>query len=616
MTRPCRAEPKWGLARLRLSMVAIVLGATTGCFPPDEGQEPDPNAIYFPTGVALNPVEGPRACPQDATTADPKHKWLYVANSDFDLQYNAGTVQALDLDKIDQVIAAMNAGAPEPEERCPNKFTAFGQEFNFGDGPEDGKKSESDQFVAPGLCKPVPTAPFITSSVKIGAFATDIRYLKRPDGNGPDMLVVPIRGDRSLHWIDTNPNPENKDAGPLLDCGVGEDGRCDDDHRRGNEPAAENTRNAELPREPFGVAADDRGEAIVTTHQSDGALALFVNDWSQTSPKVKGPQLQFVLRDRDNIPLGAVGIASIPEPDIALALRGTASSTFYEPGYYTTFRNSAQVSLIRYFSDQGEFQNPESMGTSPARSFLELGGAAPIVTNSQGFDSRGIAVDSSQRHECECKCRDNPGPPTCRTDCVETDPSAGRDPEAVRVAEEQKTASCDPNADPPGPCASYVQCLRSCAPTPLGVFVSNRTPASLIVGRTSPNSSATASDDIPIFYDTENLQAGPSRVVAGSVRVPDGNGGTRPSGRAFVICFDSRQIFVYDPEAPINKIESVIRTGRGPHALVVDETRGLGYIAHFTDSYVGVVDLDQTHTNTYGKIVLSIGPVVPPRAQK
>jgi hypothetical protein len=615
MTPRRQAEPARGFARTAFVLASVTSVAVSGCFPPDEGQEPDPNRIYFPTGLTLSPVREPRACITDPNDADVRHRWLYVANSDFDLQFNAGTVQVYDLDKVDEVIAAMNLRSTDPAKRCPKEIEVFGETFTFGDPSDvDAKKTEAEQFVAPGLCEPFPTAPLIAASVKIGAFATDVRYLKRPEGSGSDMLFVPIRGDRTLHWIDTDPNQEAAGHGALLDCGNGEDGRCDDNHRRGRPD--ENTRNADLPREPFGIAADDRGEAIVTTHQSTGQLALFVNDWSKTSPEQKGPFLQFVLTDSQNIPLGAVGIASIPEPDVALALRGTASSTFYEPGYYATFRNSAQVSLVRYFSDQGEFQNPEANDnqTYPARAFLELGGAAPIVTNSQGFDSRGVAVDSSARRECECACDQAPGPADCRTDCVNEDPSRLQDSTAAEAAKDAKTARCDPNADPPGPCASYVQCLRSCAPTPLGVYLSNRTPASLIIGRTSPNSSATSSDDLPTFYDTEPLQAGPSRVVAGSVRVLDGRGGTRPSGRVFVICFDSRQIFVYDPKFP--GVESVIRTGRGPHSLVVDEARGLGYIGHFTDSYVGVVDLDQSHVDTYGKIVLSIGAPVAPRAQK
>ena len=64
------------------------------------------------------------------------------------------------------------------------------------------------------------------------------------------------------------------------------------------------------------------------------------------------------------------------------------------------------------------------------------------------------------------------------------------------------------------------------------------------------------------------------------------------------------------------RIEAVIRTGRGPHSLAVDETRGLGYVGHFTDSYLGVVDLNRTHTETYAKMILTIGSPTAPRAQK
>ena len=53
-----------------------------------------------------------------------------------------------------------------------------------------------------------------------------------------------------------------------------------------------------------------------------------------------------------------------------------------------------------------------------------------------------------------------------------------------------------------------------------------------------------------------------------------------------------------------------------PATLAIDDTRGLGYIGHFTDSYIGVVDLNQANTKSYGKIILSIGARTPPRAQK
>jgi hypothetical protein len=39
-------------------------------------------------------------------------------------------------------------------------------------------------------------------------------------------------------------------------------------------------------------------------------------------------------------------------------------------------------------------------------------------------------------------------------------------------------------------------------------------------------------------------------------------------------------------------------------------------VAHFTDSYLGVVDLDQRNGNTYGTIIASIGTPRPPRASE
>ena len=71
---------------------------------------------------------------------------------------------------------------------------------------------------------------------------------------------------------------------------------------------------------------------------------------------------------------------------------------------------------------------------------------------------------------------------------------------------------------------------------------------------------------------------------------------------------------MYDPAA--QAVETEIVTGRGPFAFAVDEGRGVGYIGHFTDSYVGVVDSDQRHEQTYGKMILTVGQPMAPRASK
>jgi len=85
----------------------------------------------------------------------------------------------------------------------------------------------------------------------------------------------------------------------------------------------------------------------------------------------------------------------------------------------------------------------------------------------------------------------------------------------------------------------------------------------------------------------------------------------------FGVAFDSRKVFIYDPEA--RRTEAVIHTGRGPHAIAIDTgvpgTADVAflYVAHFSDSYIGVVDLDMRHRRTFGQMFASIGNPTPPK---
>ncbi len=84
---------------------------------------------------------------------------------------------------------------------------------------------------------------------------------------------------------------------------------------------------------------------------------------------------------------------------------------------------------------------------------------------------------------------------------------------------------------------------------------------------------------------------------------------------------------IFDPDN--RRVESVVTTGRGPHAFAVDVPRlaagadrdtdtpayAYAYVGHFTDSWIGVIDLDQRH-RTYGKIIMTVGNPTAPRASK
>jgi hypothetical protein len=235
-----------------------------------------------------------------------------------------------------------------------------------------------------------------------------------------------------------------------------------------------------------------------------------------------------------------VGVAALPRPAAQGDVRD--GDTFL-----MTFRDSAQVRVLRVHADDS---------SAPDRPFLVDGGGVGIAANSVGSDSRGIAVDTSARKAAEKRC------------------------------------------------AGDEECLTQAALVPLDVYVANRSPASLLIGRTNPP------QEYPSFFDSVPLTVGPSHVAIGKVRTAAGELETR----VFVACFDSRRVFVYDPGRA--RIETEIFTGRGPHAMVVDETRALLYVGHFTDSYVGVYSLDLGFPLTYGSMLGTLGAPKPPRSSK
>ncbi len=528
--------------------------ASSSCFPPGDGIEPPLDRIYFPAGLALNVPETNGAPAPNATN-------LFVANSNFDLQFNGGTLQSYDLGRLRARICPSNGN-------CTGRCVGGGRcvcasEENPAAPPwcvtdasnpcgVFGERSAARQKNVPGLCDFVsPGAPqdgapaLIVDNVEIGAFATDLIY--RELSNGQGRLFAPVRGDATLHWLDVYSEGETDG---LIECGQhANDGECDDSHRVGDDPDEENTRGLRMPTEPFGIAATPDASKILVTHQTEGKVSLLIADVASAK---QAPRLEFV---QEGLPSRAIGIAAVPRPRLA------AGNNNYEDAFLVTYRNAAQVDQLRV--------TPELRSASPARPYLWQSGGVRIATNSLGYDSRGIALDATERQACELTC------------------AAGDTP-----------------------------CLQRCAAIPLGVYVANRTPETLIIGKTNSARNLTSSSDLPVFTDTMDLSVGPSRVVVGQIIDFQGKLATR----VFVVCFDSRLIFGYDPVS--GRVDTHIWTGRGPHSFVVDVDRrnaepefALGYVGHFTDSYIGVIDLDQRRPS-YGSIVLTLGRPQAPRAQK
>src|ERR1700678_2563595 len=103
------------LQRLRRTAPVFLLGLTGGCYSSGNGTAPPPDTFYYPVGLAVS---------SGGTV-------LYVINSDFDLQWNGGTLQSYDLNQIrrDTVLTIQNPTnsslplvepPPPPPYNCPN----------------------------------------------------------------------------------------------------------------------------------------------------------------------------------------------------------------------------------------------------------------------------------------------------------------------------------------------------------------------------------------------------------------------------------------------------------------------------------------------------------------
>jgi hypothetical protein len=556
------------------SFFALLL---VGCFPSGEGVDPPADrSVYFPVALALD--------------ADAKH--LFIVNSDFDLQYNAGTVESWDLDRLrarlpkscesdDDCAALANKVCDMPRVEGDPLYDADREAHYIRSYwcvdrddpkacPDSGEQNATNRLLYPGRCAPLdPHAtlpdgppdnpgPIHVDSKRIGAFATDVAFRVPPPEAATDSqgrLFIPVRGDATLHWVDVDP------AG-FLHCGPsGDAATCDAAHRRGNDPAAENTRGLALLPEPFGVDADHTGRWVMVTNQTSAAVGLFENLWSTGSGFNNGPSYQYTVARLAAEPMG---VASVPQ---ALAVAAQQQADL--PEFLVGYRGAAEIDLMRVYPDTA---------SDPPRPYAKNPVGQPILTSSNGTDSRGLAVDASLRQAAEAECASRFG-----------------------VAEECAAGGAG--------CEDYVSCLRTAAAVPLDVFVANRAPASLLVGHTQQVIAAPSSYDLPAFNQVVPLGFGPSRVVVGDVTNLEGD----RERRAFAISFDSHRVVIYDPAR--QRVEAEIVTGRGPQAMVIDTKNPYGYVAHFTDSYIGVVDLDQRH-RTYGAIIANVERPVSPRASK
>jgi hypothetical protein len=620
MRRPFELAARRRLARayfMRFGIVAPIVIAA--CYSTGDGTAPPPATFYFPVGLTVS--KGGNV--------------LYVANSDFDLQWNGGTIQSYDLHqiRIDATISAagysLSSQLPFPEGGGLSEFVEGGVLPEGGVNPCFGGGYiflPDGGLISP--CAPyIDSSSYVRDSVTIGAFATDIQL--SPTGN---RLYAPVRGDASLTWLTVTsdkgvaaPSKGSRacdgDAGAgdcyepfTLHCGQQlNGGRCDATHHAGVNPFEPgNTRNLTMPGEPFAMAQTDDGTAIVLTHQSENDTSLFLTglspDGGNASPST--PSMQYIIDA--GIPLGGDGIGTIPHDPHAYGCETAENCpAFPRPSFMETNNTAPVFNIVRYYSDDGtsvvaDAGFPDAnlpVGTTLQRPFLELERTVSITALALGTDSRGIVFDTSARLKCETNY--------------------------------------------PFPDVRNEECARVQA----RVFTVNRTPNTLLVGTagganaTDPTAYDYDADLISITAGKQELSAGASRVYLAPIIDADGD----YSLRVFVVCFDGNAIDIVNPVTQVR--EATITVGAGPFAMAFDQFDPLdvafnrqvnpagepaptfaftpdkttkevqlplpkyryAYVASFTNSYVQVIDLDNFDSkSTFETVVYTLGtPTVP-----
>ncbi len=206
------------------------MGDSTGISPPLD-------KLVFPVGIA---------------TVNNDHS-LLVVNSNFDLEYNDGTLISLDLSRLD------NDQNGFPYDKKTGVYTIKGKDLDsFCD-------STTSTYCNLNESNAVDKA----QTIRLGAYASDLNIT--PQG---DRALIPVRGEKAIIEVDISGKKK-----AVLDCGQDSNLRCNRAH------LIKSSDSLSLPIEPYNVRTmdyvhDEKGVKVTetlgfATHRAGGEVSLF-----------------------------------------------------------------------------------------------------------------------------------------------------------------------------------------------------------------------------------------------------------------------------------------------------------------------------------------------------
>lgn len=250
-----RSNPSPMVRRIARLLVPVLLAACTAS---SEEVRPPPDQIFFPTGVAVAPDEG--------------HLFVISANSQ--LEYDSGTIGVVDLTKVDTAVDGWLADRTSIPADCE-------QDTTFTDILNCDASKFLDQ----------------NAGVRIGNFGANIGVQDK--GGGDLRLVVPVRGDPSVTYVDFD--------GTSLSCGDSAGfPLCDDAHRLTH--FLDDDALPQLDPEPYGVFVDSANQFAMVTHLSQGTATL-IDLPTDGTPQLSDALSGLFQPDYTGQRIGSVGVA-------------------------------------------------------------------------------------------------------------------------------------------------------------------------------------------------------------------------------------------------------------------------------------------------------------------
>ena len=250
--------------------VSIALASLAlACTASESEVRPPVDTILFPPALAVSP---------DDSVA-------FVVTGNSDLSFDSGTVQVLDLAVVGEVVTNWIASRTSPP-ACKSSV----------DQPETLDCPEADFLLE-------------NAGVRIGNFASAVGVQDLGVG-GRLRLLVPVRGDPSLSWMEWDP------AARRLLCSDSQGfSLCDDAHRLTR--LQSDSSLPAIPDEPYGIYVDSESEFAVVSHFTLGTMSLI------DSPRGGTPQLTDAVATGITAGLsGVAGRKAGPTNQIYLQSRG------------------------------------------------------------------------------------------------------------------------------------------------------------------------------------------------------------------------------------------------------------------------------------------------------